>query len=136
MIFKNIFLLSLIFLCLSSFGQVINFSDSNFKNALVNTKCVDLDGDGFRDADADLNNDGEIEIMEALVPEFLYLNSNFIKNLSGIEHFSNLKTLSCSSNQIDSLNINSLKKLTYLYCSQNKIKNLNIFNLKFLKEIL
>ena len=41
-------------------AQIIDIPDANFKNALVNTKCVDLGEDGSGDIDADLNNDGEI----------------------------------------------------------------------------
>ncbi|MBL0101357.1 MAG: hypothetical protein IPP49_16065 [Saprospiraceae bacterium] len=37
----------------------------------MNTKCVDLDGDGTPDADADVNNDGEIDVNEAFILENL-----------------------------------------------------------------
>ncbi|MEY3242008.1 MAG: hypothetical protein RIR11_3447, partial [Bacteroidota bacterium] len=42
------------------YAQIVNIPDANFKNALVNTNCVDTDGDGFGDTDADINDDGEI----------------------------------------------------------------------------
>ncbi len=47
-------------------GQIIDFPDPNFKNALVNTKCVDTNGNGTPESDADLNNDGEIDVSEVL----------------------------------------------------------------------
>ncbi len=68
---KNVLaLLFLVFSCVVS-AQIINFPDANFKNALVNTKCVDTDGINGPDADADLNNDGEID-MEGSVRSFKF----------------------------------------------------------------
>ncbi|CAG0898805.1 unnamed protein product [Darwinula stevensoni] len=45
---------------------IIDFPDANFKNALVNSKCADTDGDNIFDADVDFNADGEIDVDEAL----------------------------------------------------------------------
>jgi len=36
-------------------AQPVNIPDANFKDALVNTPCVDFDGDGAPDGDADTN---------------------------------------------------------------------------------
>jgi hypothetical protein len=66
MVMKNGLIFSFLAICFTGYDQIINFPDANFKNALVNTKCVDLDKDGEGDADADLNNDGEIDVSEAL----------------------------------------------------------------------
>ena len=51
-------------LCMVANAQIIDFPDANFKNALVNSKCVDTNGDNIGDADADLNDDGEIDARE------------------------------------------------------------------------
>ncbi len=58
---RSVFVLSLMVFCFSGFGQIINFSDPKFKNALVNTNSIDTDGDSLGDVDADVNNDGEID---------------------------------------------------------------------------
>jgi len=52
--------LCLLLFSLSISAQIVNIPDANFKDALVNTICVDIDGNLGPDIDADLNNDGEI----------------------------------------------------------------------------
>ncbi len=51
-----------------------------------------------------------------------------IKNLSGIEHFSNLKRLDCSNNKIHTLNLSKNKNLNLLNCSYNTLQELNLKN--------
>ena len=84
-------------------AQIIDFPDANFKNALVNTKCVDTDGDGSGDTDADSNNDGEIEVDEAVNVTILNVESKQISRLDGIEHFKNLREFSCGKNHLSYL---------------------------------
>ncbi len=62
---SSISIFLLLFFTVSSHAQIVNIPDANFKNALVNTNCVDIDGDGIGDIDADTNNDGEIQVSEA-----------------------------------------------------------------------
>ena len=90
------------FVC-AAFGakaQTITLSDANFKNALVSTNCVDTDSDGIPDADADTNNDGQIQMTEALAVTSLYVSSKNIATLSGVEFFTNLLLLNFSNNQV------------------------------------
>ncbi|MBK9735366.1 MAG: hypothetical protein IPO92_10510 [Saprospiraceae bacterium] len=84
---KILFVLSFLAFWFVGYGQIIDFNDVNFKNALFNSKCVDIDGNGVGDADADLNNDGEIDLSEALKANILYLHARGISSLSGIENF-------------------------------------------------
>ena len=92
---KTVFiLLFLVFGSITS-AQIINFPDANFKNALVNSKCVDLDGDNIGDADVDLNNDGEIDVSEAQKVSWLNISRKIITSLEGINKFSNLTHLDC-----------------------------------------
>lgn len=82
-------------------GSEIFFTDAQFKQILLTTNCVDVDGDGTGDIDVDLNNDGQIQMKEAnsvesLVLKFVYeIPVRFI-GLDGIENFSNLKTFKMS----------------------------------------
>ncbi|WP_033959911.1 DUF7619 domain-containing protein [Psychroserpens jangbogonensis] len=115
-------------------AQIINFPDTNFKNALVNTDCVDTDNDEVFDSDADTNNDGEIEVSEAEAVTNLYLNSLSISSLNGIENFVNLEYLSCNSNEISNLNL-SLNQLKILNCSSNSLTSLDVSNLPGLEEL-
>lgn len=130
---KYIFLLILV----TSFanGQIITFSDINFKNALVNTNCVDNDNNGIGEADADTNNDTEIQLTEAQnVIRLLIFNQN-INNLNGIENFTNLQKLDCSGNNLTALNLQNNSVITTLWCSSNQITSLILENLPSLTEI-
>jgi len=118
-----------------STAQIIHFPDANFKNALVNTKCVDTNGDGEGDADADLNDDGEIDVSEALNVINLYINNRQISSLDGIENFKNLSILVCSINQLTSLDVKELTNLTTLRCFFNQLSFLNVQGLTNLTEL-
>ena len=151
---KNVFILLFLAFCTVINAQIIHFPDANFKNALVNTKCVDTDGNGSGDTDADLNNDGEIEISEANGISNLLIDSLNINSLSGIHYFSNLQILNCLNNKITELEVSQLAKLKYLnfgfnnvsvislisnkllvnlYCNNNKLSNLDLSELNNLE---
>ncbi len=116
---KHIYLLFVaIFAIQTAQSQIIDIPDANFKNALVNSICVDTNGDGDLDSDVDQNNDGEIQVNEALNVTNLNLYQRYIVSLTGIEYFSNLTSLSCYNNQITTLNIGSLTNLKKLTCSK------------------
>ncbi|MBK8079872.1 MAG: hypothetical protein IPK25_06065 [Saprospiraceae bacterium] len=84
---RSVFVLSLMVFCFAGFGQIINFSDPKFKNALVNTKCVDTNGDNIGDVDVDINNDGEIDLNEALNITNLNLRNQNISKLMKLIYF-------------------------------------------------
>ena len=75
-------------------AQIVVIPDANFKNALVHTLCLDINGDNIGDADADSNNDGEIQVSEALAVVRLDVQGQNIQSLAGSESFSNLIRLS------------------------------------------
>ena len=121
-IMKNIILL--IALIISSFAkaQTINFADVNFKTKLIN-----------RGVDA--NNDGNIQISEAIAITDLDVSLSNISNLSGIENFTNLLTLNCSQNNISSINFSSLTNLVDINCYSNPISTLDFTGLNNFKTI-
>ena len=51
------------------------------------------------------------------------VSSKGIFNLKGIEHFTALKTLNCSGNQLTALDVTKNTALTELYCYDNKIQD-------------
>ena len=51
-----------------------------------------------------------------------------IKDLTGIEHFPNLKRLDCNGNEITKINLTKNSNITFLNCSNNKIEFLDISN--------
>jgi uncharacterized repeat protein (TIGR01451 family) len=105
-------------------AQVVDIPDANFKNALVNTLCVDTNGDGLSDRDADLNNDGEIQVSEAETVKSLDVSYAYAQSLIGIKSFNQLEKLNCSSNQLINLDVQGLSYLKELNCNKNQINTL------------
>jgi len=127
----------LIFLGFSflSNAQNITFSDANFKNALVNTNCINNDANYGGDIDADLNNDGEIDLTEALLVTNLEINNQNISNINEISYFSNLQILFCSENLITSINFSNNNILQSLFCNNNLLSSLTLNNLPNLADV-
>ena len=132
---RNILILWLVTFCNLTSAQIINFPDANFKNALVNTICTDTDGNGSFDSDADLNDDGEIDIEEALKIISLDLSNKQISSLEGIGNFKNLERLYCLQNEIITLNLQELSNLTFLSCGTNQLSSINIQELENLEYV-
>ncbi len=126
---KNVFILLLLAFCVHINAQIIHFPDPNFKWVLVNSKCVDINGDSKGDIDADFNNDGEIDVDEALQLDSLFLYRKGIENLGGIENFKNLTYLDCGFNWLNSLDVSKLQNLKYLDCNKNQLTTLDVSKL-------
>jgi Leucine-rich repeat (LRR) protein len=126
---KKIYFLVLV---LSSFhgliAQVINFPDANFKAKLLqsntsNDIAQDINGIYIK---IDINNDGQIQINEALNVRILDIDSSEIYNLSGIENFTNLVALHCQFNKLVSLDLSNLALLEYLDCNDNLLESITL----------
>lgn len=93
-------------------AQIINIPDANFKAKLIALGV-------------DTNSDGNIQISEALVRTSINVSNSSISSLIGIESFTNLTTLYCSSNQLQSLNLTGLTQLYILECQNNLLTTLD-----------
>lgn len=115
---KKIFLFLFLFCTLISrlHAQIVTIPDNNFKNKLIALG-------------KDLNNDGNIQVSEALAVTSLNVNLSSITSLTGIEAFSNLVTLKCVGNSIQSLDLTSLNNLAYLECQYNPLTSLVVDSL-------
>lgn len=124
---KNLFLL---LFTLFTFGlsqaQIVNIPDANFKNTLINSNCVDINGDNNGDVDADTNNDGEIQQTEAEAVIGLDVSYKAINSLEGIQSFVNIEYLNCEVNQLTTLDLSQNTNLIELNCYFNSITNLVI----------
>lgn len=79
------------------------------------------------DGSVTLSNE-EKEQLKAI--ESLNLSSKGLKNLSGIEVYSNLKSLNCSGNlNLTKIDVRKLTKLETLYCDRNALTELNVTGL-------
>ncbi len=132
---KNLyFSLSLYFFSIATFGQIVNIPDANFKNALVATNSVILQGQpGYTDADT--NNDSEIEVSEAMmVLEINVINTN-IGSLIGISSFSNVHRLWCDNNYLQELSLVGLSQISDLGFSNNQLTNIDLSELNLLRSL-
>jgi hypothetical protein len=120
----------LFFSFLKGSGQVINFPDPNFKAKLLSANENNYIAQNIFDAfdefsPIDSNNNGEIEISEALLITYLNVEYASISNLSGLQYFSNITAFGCASNPITSLDVSVLPNLNGLYCSNCLITTIN-----------
>lgn len=95
-------------------AQVISIPDQTFEQILINQEI---------DTDATVN--GQISIADALAVTNLIItyedniNSEFINDLTGIEAFTNLESLTINFTMIEELNVTTLVNLKYLDCQDN-----------------
>lgn len=89
-------------------AQIVTIPDANFKNKLIASGI-------------DTNNDGNIQLTEAQAVTNLNVTNANIASLTGIAAFTNLQTLSCSANNLTTLDISSLTNLVNLICFDNNI---------------
>ena len=96
---------------------IVNIPDVNFKSALVNDTSINTNGDS------------EIQLVEALnYTSSINVSNESISDLTGIEAFSNITTLICSSNSLTSIDVSYNTKLVYLYCFNNELTSLDVSN--------
>lgn len=138
---KIYFLVIALFVINYSEAQIVNIPDAAFKSELLkasptNFIAKDLGGNYFK---IDANNNGEIEVIEALQVSYMsiyHVNPNpYVYSLEGILSFSNLQYLRCINHYLSSLNLNGLVNLRYLICFNNKITSLNVSGLINLIEL-
>ncbi|NBG67387.1 T9SS type A sorting domain-containing protein [Acidiluteibacter ferrifornacis] len=119
-------LLISLFVYFNSISQNIIFPDSILKKRLIQNGV-------------DTNQDGEISINEATPVKSLDISygvlTRKIKDLGGLEYFTNLDSLDCSNNRLTSIPTNMLNNLEYLSCGTNYLTKLDLSHktkLKFL----
>jgi len=122
---KLYFLVVVLFVVGSVKGQVIDFPDQNLKNKLLEANAFNYIAVNLQSISVkiDTNNDGEIQISEAINIIFLDLTNtnsenNNITDITGITNFVNLETLIIGSQPlttIDLIGFNFLKELDLEY---------------------
>ncbi|MBF4515695.1 T9SS type A sorting domain-containing protein [Flavobacterium sp. ANB] len=135
---KNYLLLLALCFFSSINAQIINFTDANFKTKLLqasenNKIAKDLTAKYFK---IDSNNNGEIEIAEALNVTYLDLTNSNISSLDEIKNLNNLNDLNCSNNNLKLLDVGNLKNLNRLVCSSNEISDLNLADLNKITTLI
>lgn len=135
---KNLYFTILAFLFLTiSNAQIVNIPDANFKARLLQASSnnqiastTEPNDNGYVSTynKIDTNNDGEIQVSEALLIKYLRVPGVNINDVTGINAFENLKFFNCANNQISDLDVSGLSKLRILHCHINQLNSLNIKN--------
>jgi Leucine-rich repeat (LRR) protein len=115
---KKIYTIVLVaFFAFESNAQIVTIPAPNFKLALTSTICADTNDDGILDGDVDTNNDGQIQVSEALAVTNLSIGMYSVSSLVGINSFTNLKSLGCAGVTIISISgLHQLKTLNVSHC--------------------
>lgn len=141
---KQYFLLAFLLATFSLQAQTIYFGDSELGHLLAystgteSSIAKDINGNNIR---VDTNYDYQIQVSEALNVYHLNIamNSNMVINLidsmEGIEYFTNLRTLNCSSHYLDELDVTALVNLEELNCNYTYLDNLYVSGLSHLKVL-
>lgn len=87
-------------------AQVVSIQDTNFLKNLISWGV-------------DKNNDGQIQNSEAEFMKGLLITGTAIKDLTGIEAFTNLTSLDCRFNLVTTLDLRQNTKLTEFIFSGN-----------------
>ncbi|WP_298221560.1 T9SS type A sorting domain-containing protein [Flavobacterium sp.] len=124
-----------VFCALTSHAQIVNIPSIAFKSILTDQICADTNDDGILDNDVDTNNDGQIQVAEALAVTNLNTLNKPFENITGINAFANLKSLVCNGANILFLNISGLTNLKSLDCSSNAIYSITLTGLSQLETL-
>ncbi|WP_178987621.1 DUF7619 domain-containing protein [Winogradskyella schleiferi] len=125
---KKKLLLLLLLVTAFTNAQIVNIPDTAFKDRLLLSSTVlsiakDSNENNFA---IDANNDGEIQVSEALEVFYLNVGNSGSSDLTGIQAFTNLVQLSCSGNNLTILDITQNTNLKYLSCGSNDLTTLDI----------
>lgn len=129
--------LFLFFITTIAHSQIVNIPDANFKAKLLSAStsvpyAQNLNGDFFK---IDANDNGEIELSEALQTRSLNIQNSFISSIEGIEYFTNLEYIDFRNNLITNVALNSLVSLNTLVLNNNLLSVLDLNSLINLKSL-
>ncbi|MBP5492584.1 MAG: DUF4214 domain-containing protein [Clostridiales bacterium] len=97
-----------------------NFPDDEFRKYI---KIWDTDYDGF------------LSEQEGAVPDFLYLSSLAISDLTGIKYLTKAQRLFCESNNLTELDVSEMKDLQIISCDDNDLTSLNVSGCTALEQL-
>lgn len=129
--------------------SVFSFDDETFDVLIDNVSVVDVDEPDHYTLIPDVNfenklislgidsgaPDGKVLTSNAALRTYLDISRSSITDLTGIEAFVSLTTLSCDKNQLTTINLSQNIKLTNLNVAENQLTSLDITSNVLLKEL-
>ncbi len=115
----------------SSFPPILNFESQAFKNVLLNSSTsvtTAKDSKGYN-IKIDKNNDGEIDLDEALLVSRIDLgNASTIDDVSEISYFTNLTSFASYKHSFTKLDFSNNPKLVYVSVTSGALTEFDISN--------
>ncbi len=119
---KRILILSILLIqFVSTSAQTVDIPDGNFLQALI-------------EFGVDTNGDGMIQISEAESVDSIDVSQSNIESLEGIDAFQNLIYFDCWNNKLSTLNL-TLPNLEQLTCSRNELMSLDLSAVPNLEQL-
>ncbi|TDP57994.1 DUF7619 domain-containing protein [Flavobacterium dankookense] len=123
---KKLYTIVALFTLFIGSAQIVNIPDADFRSCLFSASpstdvAQNAAGQYIK---IDTNNDGQIQVSEALAVYELNTEYFSIESMTGIHAFSNLKIFKCGNNQLMSLDVSQNTNLQSLHCNNNYISNL------------
>lgn len=106
------------------------FPDSNFRSALIECSDSFITSDAYENGAFTFINERELDLVSDIS-----VSGRNISSLEGIEYFFALRTLDCSNNSIEELDVSNFVSLQELNCSNNNISELDLYNNQCLKTL-
>ncbi|MBQ9434036.1 MAG: S8 family serine peptidase, partial [Synergistaceae bacterium] len=123
---------SRIYFSLNHYGRdesAIFYFSWNFSKKVMDINSELFPDDAFRQyilENVDTNQDGSLSQSEINDTQEIDVYGEGVSSLKGIEIFTNLTYLDCSSNNLTELNLTANTALTELYCGENNLTTLNL----------
>lgn len=127
-------------MCTVSNAQIVNIPDPIFKAKLLSANTTNgiASNSANQNIVIDTNGDNEIQVSEALNVSKLFIPGqagNMIADLTGINQFTNLTSLSAFNNALTNLQISGLSNLQVIHVANNNLTALSVNNLNSLQNL-
>ena len=121
-------------------AQIVNIPDPIFKAKLLSANTTNgiASNSANQNIVIDTNGDNEIQVSEALNVSKLFIPGqagNMIADLTGINQFTNLTSLSAFNNALTNLQISGLSNLQVIHVANNNLTALSVNNLNSLQNL-
>jgi len=137
---KKIYLIIFLIMCTVFNAQIVNIPDPIFKAKLLSANTTNgiASNSANQNIVIDTNGDNEIQVSEALNVSKLFIPGqagNMIADITGINQFTNLTSLSAFNNALTNLQISGLSNLQVIHVANNNLTALSVNNLNSLQNL-
>ena len=111
-------------------AYLAEFPDANFRDKVLS--LLNEEDSGNR-TDSSIVTSNDLTLL-ASIPELVIYDMN-IADMTGLKYFTGLENLSCSGNQLTSLDLSNNSKLKHFLCTSNQLTALDVSKNTVLKDL-